>query len=141
VGIIVFALLVLILFHRGRKTLGVRESPILAQLLPSAPHEKGVFALLSVAAGVGEELTYRAYVIPVLALLLGSPWGAAALSSVAFGVLHAYQGWLGVLRTAVLGFLLAASFLVSGSLWPAVLAHTILDLLGGLVLGEALVTE
>jgi membrane protease YdiL (CAAX protease family) len=48
---------------------------------------------------------------------------------------------LGIVRTTCLGFLLAASFLLSGSLWPAVLAHTILDVLGGLVLGETLVRE
>jgi len=72
---------------------------------------------------------------------LGWNWGAALLSSAVFGLLHAYQGWLGVLRTAVLGMILAASFIVSGVLWPAILAHAILDMIAGLVLGETLVRE
>jgi membrane protease YdiL (CAAX protease family) len=41
----------------------------------------------------------------------------------------------------MLGMLLAASFLVAGTLWPAVLAHALLDLLAGLVLGESLIRE
>jgi membrane protease YdiL (CAAX protease family) len=55
---------------------------------------------------------------------------------VVFGLLHAYQGPLGMMRTALLGLLLAASLLLSGSIWPAITAHVALDLLGGLVWGE-----
>ena len=36
---------------------------------------------------------------------------------------------------------LAACFILSGSLWPAMLAHTAVDLIGGLVLGERLLAE
>jgi uncharacterized protein len=135
------ALLVMGYFLVLRRAVGVRESPLLIQLLPRTRQEKVVFALLSLAAGVGEELAYRGFLVPTLALLLGSEWGAAAASSAVFGVLHAYQGWLGMIRTAVLGLLLAASLVLSGSLWPAVVAHAILDLLAGLVLGETLVRE
>lgn len=128
-------------FYLVRKALGVRESSLLAEVLPRTRREKGVFVFVSGAAGLGEELAYRGYVVPLLVGLLGSIWVAAALSSIAFGILHAYQGWIGVCRTAILGLVLAASFLLTGSLWPAVLAHTILDLIGGLVLGEALIKE
>ena len=68
-------------------------------------------------------------------------WGAALLSSAVFGLLHAYQGWLGVFRTALLGFVLAASLILTGVLWPAILAHAILDVIAGIVLGESLVKE
>ena len=63
------------------------------------------------------------------------------LSSCAFGLLHGYQGWLGVLRTGIMGFFLAASFVISGSLWPAVIAHVTLDLVSGLILGKTLLRE
>ncbi|MFC1660348.1 CPBP family intramembrane glutamic endopeptidase [Gemmatimonadota bacterium] len=140
-GAILCAVVLLAVFHGGRKVLGIQESPLLSQLLPRSSGEKALFVFLSCAAGLGEEVAYRGYVIPILAGVIGSVWGAAILSSMVFGVLHAYQGWLGIFRTGALGFLLAASFLLSGSLWPAILAHTIVDLLGGLVLGEALVRE
>jgi len=137
----VAALLVLAHFFVLRRSLGIGESPLLIQLLPKTGREKAVFACLSLAAGVGEELAFRGFLVPTLTLLMGSQWGAAILSSVAFGVLHAYQGWVGVARTAALGLLFAASLLISGTLWPAILAHIILDLLAGLVLGEPLVKE
>ncbi len=128
-------------FNLLRRRVGIRESRLLAELLPRTLTEKGIFAGLSLAAGVGEELAFRGYLLPTLAGVTGSPWGAALLSSVVFGILHAYQGWLGVVRTGVLGLLLAASFLISGTLWPAILAHAIVDLLAGLVLGDALIKE
>jgi membrane protease YdiL (CAAX protease family) len=141
VGLSGATFLVLAYFLVLRRAVGIREGALLIQLLPRTGWEKLAFAFLSVAAGVGEELAYRGFLIPALTMLTGSPWGAALLSSAVFGVLHAYQGWLGVARTASLGLLLAASLLLSGSLWPAILAHAILDLAVGLVLGELLVRE
>ena len=128
-------------FLLGRTWLGIRETPLLHQLLPRTGPEKVVFVFLSLAAGMGEELAFRGFAIPTLALVTGSDWGAALISSMAFGVLHAYQGWLGILRTGAMGLLLAASFILSGSLWPAILAHAILDLVSGLLLGETLLRE
>lgn len=140
-GLSALSLLVLASFFVLRKAVGIRESHLLVQLLPRTGSERVVFSFLSVAAGIGEELAYRGFLIPTLTLLLGSGWGAAVLSSAVFGALHAYQGWLGMARTTVLGLLLAASLLLSGTLWPAILAHAILDLLAGLVLAEPLVKE
>jgi len=135
------AVLLVYLFFFLRKATGLRENPLLIQLLPETPKEKVVFLSLSLAAGFGEELAYRGFLIPALTLVLGGEWGAAVVSSAVFGVLHAYQGWLGIARTAALGLLLAAAFLISGSLWPAIFAHAILDMLAGLVIGEALVKD
>ncbi|NNM07320.1 MAG: CPBP family intramembrane metalloprotease [Gemmatimonadetes bacterium] len=124
-----------------RRATGSSESPLLRELLPKTRGEKGVFFILSLAAGVGEELAYRGFLIPALTAVFGWSWGAAILSSVLFGLLHGYQGWLGIVRTATLGFVLAASFILSGVLWPAIIAHAILDMIAGILLGEALVKE
>lgn len=121
--------------HVVERILGLEESPLLRQILPRTRFEKGLFAGVSLSAGLGEELAYRSYAIPVLAILVDSLWGAALLSSGIFGFLHAYQGVAGVVRTALMGFVLAAIFLLSGSVWPAIVAHTVIDLVGGLVLG------
>ncbi len=134
------AALGIIVVFRGLATrLGVRDTPILRQLLPRTGRERGVFALLSVAAGTAEEVAYRGYAIPVLIPLVGVG-GAVALSSVAFGVVHGYQGALGMARTAVMGAVLGWGFLASGSLWPAVLAHVLIDLLAGIVLADRLLS-
>lgn len=135
------ALLLLYLFFILRKAAGLRENALLVQLLPETPKERIVFLFLSLAAGFGEELAYRGFLIPAFTLLLGGEWAAAFVSSAVFGVLHAYQGWLGIARTAALGMLLAAAFLISGSLWPAIFAHAVLDIMAGLVIGKALVKD
>lgn len=122
-------------FRLAGARLGLREAPLLRSLLPRTARERAAFAGLSLAAGFGEELAFRGYVIPVLGGLVGVPLAAAA-SSVVFGVLHAYQGPLGMGRTAALGALLAWGFLASGSLWPPIAAHAILDVLLGMALAE-----
>lgn len=127
--------------HVVERVLGIEESELLKQILPRTTHEKSLFAGVSLSAGLGEELAYRAYAIPVLAGLTGSTWGAAVLASGIFGFLHAYQGTFGVVRTAALGLALAAVFLLSGSIWPAIVAHTVIDLVGGLVIGPRLLRE
>ncbi len=124
-------------FRVTGQAVGAREAPLLRVLLPRSAGERAAFAGLSVVAGLGEEMAYRGYVISVLTGVVGvTP--AAALSSVVFGVLHAYQGPLGVARTAGLGGLLAWGFLESGSLWPPMAAHAILDMLLGIALAERL---
>lgn len=124
-------------FRWAGMALGLREAPVLRALIPVTGREKAGFAGVSVAAGVGEELAYRGYVIPLLMPILGS-WGAVALSSAVFGVLHAYQGALGVARTAAMGTVLAWGFLESGSLLPPMVAHAVFNIIVGTALAERL---
>jgi membrane protease YdiL (CAAX protease family) len=140
-GLILAAFILLGGFLVFRRSLGIQEARFLEQLLPKTGKEKVVFVGLSLSAGVGEELAYRGFLVPALAMTFGSVWGAALLSSLVFGVLHAYQGWLGIVRTALLGMVLATSFVVTGSLWPAIITHALLDVLVGLVFAETLMKE
>jgi len=135
VGLTLAGLATMLAFRWVASATGARESPILRQLLPRSPEERSVFALLSVAAGVAEEVAYRGYAIPLLATIMGVP-GAAVLTSVVFGILHGYQGLLGTVRTTLMGGILVWGFLASGSLLPAVVAHTLIDVMAGLLLGE-----
>lgn len=126
-------------FHLVSKMAGLSESPILAQLLPRSKTERRLFAGLSVLAGFGEEVVFRGFLFAVLAPALGGVWTTLVVSSLAFGVLHVYQGAFGILRTASLGALLGASVILDGSLWPAVIIHILIDLAGGLVFGPRMV--
>lgn len=138
-GLTLAGLLTILAFRQLSVWSGRLDSRLLRQLLPRSRRERVAFAVLSVAAGFGEEIAYRGYAITALSPLLGVA-GAAALSSVVFGVLHGYQGALGMLRTGVMGGLLAWGFLASGSLWSPIAAHTLIDLLAGLWLGERLLS-
>ncbi len=134
-GLTAAGLGIIVVFRQIAIVLRLRESPLLRSLIPRTADERGVFAILSVAAGAGEEIAYRGYAIPVLIPVVGSG-GALLLTSVVFGVLHVYQGTLGILRTAAMGAVLAGGFLLSGSLLPAMIAHTTIDLMAGLLLAD-----
>lgn len=121
----------------GRRSQG--ESALLRYLLPRSGREKGAFVILSASAGFGEEIAFRGYAIPVLVEATGSVWGAVAISSIAFGIVHAYQGAVGVLRSGILGVMLAVPLVLTGSLWPAILAHAAIDVIAGALLGRWLV--
>jgi membrane protease YdiL (CAAX protease family) len=83
--------------------------------------------LLSVAlAPCVEELLFRGVVYPGLRNELGV-WVAIPLSALLFGLFHPKVGWEPVVFAT--GFGVAAALLVegSGSLWPAVLAHMLVN--------------
>lgn len=137
VALVAAALVLILSFRQIALAMGAREHPVLRGLIPRTGHEKGVFTILSGWAGLAEELTYRGYAILTLAPALGT-LGSVLLTSAVFGVLHAYQGALGMVRSGVMGALLACGFLWSGSLWPPIAAHVLIDLIVGLWLAERL---
>jgi uncharacterized protein len=118
--------------------LGIRESGLLAHLLPRTRAEKTAFVGLSITAGVCEEVVFRGFLIAALLTATASLPLALLLSSLAFGMVHAYQEPGGVARATLLGLLLAAPLVLTGSLAGAILAHTAIDVIGGLWLGERL---
>ena len=114
------------------KALGARESDLIHQLTPVSRSEKLLFVLLSVSAGICEELTFRSVLLPALLVASGSLVLAVVLSSIAFGLLHAHQHASGAARAAVLGVILCIPFVLRGSVLPSMAAHTLIDLISGL---------
>jgi len=138
VGLVVGGLALALIFRPLERWISGGPPPFMAHLLPRTSEERATFAGLSLAAGWGEEMVYRGYV-PALLVAVGMDlWVAFGVSSVSFGVLHAYQGPAGVLRTAAMGLLLALPVAFTGSLYPAMAAHALYDLVAGLVLGPVL---
>lgn len=81
-----------------------------------------------------EELLFRGALIGAIAAGYAVPvWGLAVVSSIAFGLGHGLQGPGGVLVTGALGFVLAATFIVTGSLPTVILAHYVINALEFLV--------
>lgn len=104
-------------------------------MMPRRPAERVWFLGLSLAAGVCEELLYRALLPALLAALLPglSAWLVVLLAAVAFGAAHAYQGAAGVVITAVLGALLGGIYLSTGSLPVVMILHALIDARVGLL--------
>lgn len=118
------------------RLLSVSESALVDYLIPRTTPEKIAFGGLSFSAGIAEELIFRSFLIGVLAQASGSLAVAVAVSVAAFAVTHAYQGLVGIIRVTLLGLVLTAPFLLTGSVYPSMIAHTVLDLLAGLVLAD-----
>ena len=95
------------------------------------------FLFLAVAAGVGEEIVYRGFMVSYLSNLLGDTgWPVAAVllvPALAFGVGHIYQGWRAVGKIILMAVLFGFFYLRTNTLWPLMLIHTAVDVLGGLL--------
>jgi uncharacterized protein len=104
-------------------------------VLPHTALERRLFAGVSVTAGACEELFFRGLAPWLLSTWL-SPWMAIAAATLLFGLAHAYQGPAGIPKTALVGAVMAGLTLWAGTIWPAILLHTIVDLHGGSVGGR-----
>ncbi len=102
---------------------GLEESPVAMLLMPRDTPEKIGFLLLSGVAAVCEEYAFRGFGLWALSEWTGVPWLAAILVSLSFGLAHGYQHLAGILRAGLLGLLLAASTIWTGSLFPAIVGH------------------
>jgi len=102
-------------------------------LLPRNGRERLAALPLSLNAGVSEELFFR-YALPLLLVrMTGELWIALVVSTIAFGLVHGYQGWKGMLATAAVGGFLAMIYLTSGSLLKVMILHALIDIVALIV--------
>jgi membrane protease YdiL (CAAX protease family) len=99
-------------------------------LLPRTTGERRLFTVVGLTAGICEEWLYRGVFLAVVSALLGAPPEPVlvVVAAAAFGLAHAYQGVAGIVTTAVLGGVLAALYLDTGSLLLPVVLHAAIDL-------------
>lgn len=77
-----------------------------------------------------EEFLFRAALIGAVTAGYGiSPWLLAIVASILFAIGHGAQGWTGIAVTGLLGFALAAGFILTGSLLVVVIAHYLVNAL------------
>lgn len=104
------------------------ESDLVHLLIPETRLEK-ILAVLLVAptAAFCEELLYRGFLFAQLVDWTDSVAWALILSSLGFALAHAYQGFHGMTRVALLGALLTVPVIRTGSLFPSMAAHFLID--------------
>ena len=110
------------------QVLGQLES--VESVLPHNARELRTFGWVSITAGICEELLYRGYLIAYFATF-ANVWLAMLIAAVAFGVAHAYQGPIGILKTGAVGLIMGTLYLVSGSIWGPMLVHAVVDITSG----------
>lgn len=107
---------------RPPRTVGKIDS-----ILPRNRAELPYGAMLSLSAGISEELMFRLF-LPLLITLASGSWVAGFAVSVAiFGAMHRYQGWVGVVATTLVGLVLTWVYLATRSIAIAMTVHAMLD--------------
>ncbi len=101
-------------------------------LMPHSLLEKSAWVLLSIIAGVCEELTFRTYLQRQLGAFFRSPLLGVLTQGVIFGVTHGYQGWKPMLTISFFGVLFGLQAWWRGNVRAAILAHAAVDIFGGL---------
>jgi membrane protease YdiL (CAAX protease family) len=99
--------------------------------MPATAKESRYFILgISVTAGICEELLYRGYLIQLFAGHMPT-YAAVIVSSIAFGLGHIYQGPIHILRTGLMGAVLALIYIATDSIILPIILHALLDMYGG----------
>jgi membrane protease YdiL (CAAX protease family) len=88
--------------------------------------------LVWTAVAFGEEMMFRAFLINQLGILFQSKklrWTRSLVfSSIFFGLIHFYEGPLGILLTGLTGLLFGLIYIRSGrNLWTAIIAHGLMN--------------
>ncbi len=118
------------------------EPDLVYRLMPHTPREKlWAVLILSPTAAFCEEFLFRGYLLTQFDDWLHSLIWAWIVSSIAFGLAHFYQGWSGMIRAGLLGAVLAYPVVRWGSLYPAMLAHWLIDSVALLWLGAWMVDK
>jgi membrane protease YdiL (CAAX protease family) len=105
-------------------------------IAPRDGTERALWTAISIAAGVGEEITYRGVLYFVVTALIGSPAVSVVVCSALFGISHLVHGGRGA--AIALAFAVGFHLLVigTGSLYPAMAVHALYDLIAGLSYGR-----
>jgi membrane protease YdiL (CAAX protease family) len=122
----------------GRGDIAPAYARAIRAILPYSTADWIWFVPLAATAAVCEEFLYRGYALTQISALSGNVPAGVALSSLAFGLGHAYQGRIGMVGTALTGLLYAGLFLAGGSLLPCVAAHFLQDVAGAALLSRRL---
>ena len=98
---------------------------------PSGSVEVLLWVLLSVSAGICEEIIYRGYLQQQFRTAARSLVVAVVLQALVFGLVHAYQGWKQVVIIVPLGILYGALVAWRGNLRASAIAHSLSDIFEG----------
>jgi len=101
--------------------------------LPQQPRELGWWLVISIGAGVAEELTYRGVMFALLFRLIGAWWPAALICALVFAVVHINQGLTSVTIVGLFSIGMQWLVLATGSLYLAIAVHVVYDFLAGIV--------
>jgi uncharacterized protein len=104
------------------------------KLAPITGGEMMLFLVLSVSAGICEELVFRGYLQQQFARMGRQLWAGIALSALVFGAAHGYEGVAGMLLISAYGAMFGVLVLLRRGLRTGMIAHAWHDSISGLAL-------
>jgi CAAX protease family protein len=99
----------------------LEEKQALIDLMPQ--FSISTMLLFGLLTGFHEELLFRGLLLTRLNAIFRNRAVAVIVSAALFGLVHSYQGLMGVVQTASIGLALGTISTLSRSLWPAILGH------------------
>ena len=102
-------------------------------LLPQGYLEIMAWILVSISAGVCEEIVFRGYLQRQLLALTGSTFVAVLIQGIIFGISHGYQGLKQVIVISVFGVFYGVLAIWRKSLRPNMVAHAWGDIFSGIL--------
>lgn len=105
-------------------------------LLPHTPAEIAVFALLTVSAGICEEMVFRGYLQRQFSVFFRSAAAGVVLQGIMFGASHGYQTTKFMLIIVVYGLMFGLMAQWRRSLRSGIFAHFLQDLITGIGAGR-----
>jgi membrane protease YdiL (CAAX protease family) len=103
-------------------------------LVPRGTRELALWFLLSVTAGICEEVVFRGYLQRQFAALSKNVWAGIVLSGLIFGSAHGYEGARRMVLVGIYGMLFGLLAHFRRSLRPGMIAHAFHDGIMGLAL-------
>lgn len=100
-------------------------------LLPHGGREAALWVLLSITAGICEEVVYRGYLQKQFTALTRSSAAGIIFSALIFGAAHSYQGFAKASQIALLGAMGGLLAYWCRTVRPGMIAHALQDVLGG----------
>jgi membrane protease YdiL (CAAX protease family) len=134
VGIVLVAAVLVapvFLLRRSVGADGVGDIPAVGDIRALLPRERGELKFgvgLGLSAGVFEELLFRLAMPALLFGILGLGPLSFLIAALIFGMLHLYQGPLGITLAALLGLVFAALYVLTGSIAAPIVLHALVDL-------------
>ncbi len=106
------------------------------KFVPVGSTQVAAFGLVSLTAGICEEILYRGWLVNFVGALTGSIWTGMIASAALFGIGHAYQGRQGIAATGALGLVFGTMFVLVQSLVPGQVIHAAIDIVNGILAGR-----
>ncbi|MEK7832746.1 MAG: CPBP family intramembrane glutamic endopeptidase [Acidobacteriota bacterium] len=126
----ILATLIAVMIPRWRKAVEKRERRVYL-FMSGEGKDKVLWVVISLLAGIGEELTYRGVMFWLLWRLTDSALVAALIAATVFGISHYVLGWKSAALIGGFALIFHGLYWVSGSLLAPMLVHFIYDVTAG----------